>query len=218
MNNIQNLFVSELLKHPGIIAIFIVVLMLKILLLFFPNKRRYRNHRNNTKNQAQLRSQSSKLFADAENLPITATDGLMNQSERKIFQMLLNTLPDPQVSFNALITHAHNIRNSWRRNTVRKNFNTKSVDFVICDKDTFRVIAIVEYDGQGHNNKDDALRDRILQGAGYRIERFNETDTHATIQERFRWLRSGDGPLLLTVGDFPDESPRLQASKDTTVW
>ena len=68
---------------------------------------------------------------------------------------------------------------------VRSKFNAKYVDFVACNKLDLEVFAIVEYDGTGHNSKDDNERDRLLREAGYRVERFSTLDTPQSIRGRF---------------------------------
>lgn len=114
---------------------------------------------------------------------------LLNQSEKHFFQILADELPDhhvfPQVSFNALITHAPWISFLYWKRFVRRSFNTKYVDFVLCEKYDLKVLAVVEYDGTGHRNFDDGLRDELLKSAGYRIERFSYQDTPESIRLRF---------------------------------
>lgn len=113
----------------------------------------------------------------------------MNQSEKFFFQILSEALPQycifPQVSFNALITHASHVDNlSWKY-AIRSKFNTKYVDFVLCSKSDFEVIAIAEYDGGGHRNHADMQRDSMLESVGYRVERFTQQDTIDTVRTRF---------------------------------
>src|SRR5690606_13026308 len=97
---------------------------------------------------------------------------LLNGSEKQLFRALTETLTEhyvfPQVSFNALITHAPWIKYRYWQRFVRQQFNTKYVDFVLCRKTDLKVIAIVEYDGTGHRSHSDERRDALLTCAGYR--------------------------------------------------
>ncbi len=119
---------------------------------------------------------------------IVSCDSIMRSGELRFFRLLGEALPGyhifPQVSFNVLITHAPHIYGSYV-NTVRRKFHHKFVDFVICDRATMKFIAVVEYDGSGHNKKNDAYRDEMLRSVGYRVERFSGTDTLDSIRTRF---------------------------------
>ena len=116
----------------------------------------------------------------------------MNRSEKYCFQILAEALPDyyifPQVSFNALITHSTWIRHLRWQHFVRKQFNTKYVDFVLCRKSDLEVIAIIEYDGSGHIDDYDEQRDYLLMCTGYRIERFTDAVTVDFVKKRFNDL------------------------------
>jgi len=107
--------------------------------------------------------------------------------------ILAEALPEcyvfPQVSFNALITHASWIRHQHLQRAVRQKFNTKYVDFVLCRKADLEVVAVVEFDGTHHSNHDDEQRDRLLADAGYRVERFKGRVTSDMVKARFVDLR-----------------------------
>ena len=113
--------------------------------------------------------------------------GLMRRGEQQCFRLLCEALPDyhvcPQVSFNALVTHSDHVFGTYI-NKVRSRFNWRYVDFVICERTSLDVFAIVEFDGTGHDPKDDAERDAMLVAAGYRVERFTQ-DTLDSIKARF---------------------------------
>lgn len=137
-------------------------------------------------NKYSTRFSSVRPFVFKNNL---ASRRLLNESEKDFFRKLSEALPYyyifPQVSFNALVTHAHWISSlRWQR-FVRRKFNTKYVDFVLCKKSDFEAVAIVEYDGRGHNDDDDERRDEMLKITGYRIERFTGEDTINSIKARF---------------------------------
>lgn len=125
-------------------------------------------------------------FAYGKNL---ISRNLINNSEKRFFQILCEAMPDchvfPQVSFNALVTHAPWIRYLHWERFVRRSFNAKYVDFVVCRKSDFGVVAVVEFDGSGHVNHDDERRDELLKSVGYQIQRFTDHDTLDSVKTRF---------------------------------
>jgi hypothetical protein len=150
--------------------------------------RRSRNTELDDEGKAGLRLVKLDSFSADDSANIVSRP-LLNQGEKRFMGMLLQALPEcfvfVQVSFNALVTHSPKIdQRHWQR-LVRRQFNTKYVDFVLCDKCDMRVIAVVEFDGSGHSKKSDQLRDKILEQAGYRIERFNGTATVEVVRTRF---------------------------------
>jgi hypothetical protein len=145
------------------------------------------------KRESYLRLVKKKSFSPTDKSNF-ASKNLLNNSEKQFFQVLTEALPDyyifPQVSFNALITHASWISKTYWKRSVRMNFNTKYVDFVLCRKSDFGVVAIVEYDGKGHRNHNDEQRDKLLNSVGYRIERFVDGATIEFIRTRFDDLQA----------------------------
>jgi len=125
---------------------------------------------------------------------------LINNSEKRFFKILCEAMPDchvfPQVSFNALVTHAPWIRYLHWERFVRRSFNAKYVDFVLCRKSDFRVVAVVEFDGSGHVNHDDVRRDALLKSVGYQIQRFTDHDTLDTVKTRFNGFEVSNLTLL----------------------
>ncbi len=73
----------------------------------------------------------------------------------------------PQVRLSSLVDERIKGQN-WRG--ALTHVNQKSVDFVVLDKHTFRVLAVIECDDSTHNRKDRIRRDievnRILSEAG----------------------------------------------------
>ena len=63
---------------------------------------------------------------------------------------------------------------------MRTSFNSKYVDFVLCRKSDFEVVAVVEFDGRGHINHNDERRDELLRSVGYQVQRFTSRDTVRT--------------------------------------
>jgi hypothetical protein len=135
-------------------------------------------------------------FAYGKNL---TSRNLVNNSEKRFFQILCEAMPDchvfPQVSFNALVTHAPWITHLHWERFVRRSFNSKYVDFVLCRKSDFGVVAVVEFDGGGHVNHDDERRDELLKSVGYQIQRFTDYDTLDSVKSRFNGLEVS-GPNL----------------------
>jgi very-short-patch-repair endonuclease len=145
-------------------------------------------------------------FAYGKNL---ISRNLINHSEKRFFQILCEAMPDchvfPQVSFNALVTHAPWIRYLHWERFVRRSFNAKYVDFVVCRKSDFGVVAVVEFDGSGHVNHDDERRDELLKSVGYRVERFADGDALQSVKFRFSRLSEAQQGVSNSVVqlDFP---------------
>lgn len=117
---------------------------------------------------------------------------LMTANEREFFGRMARALPDyhvfPQVAFNALLDTQKGM--SWQeRFQTRNRFDRKVADYVICRRDTFEVLAIVELDDRTHRSEKDEQRDAILTGAGYRVIRFqsrakpSEDDIAAVVKQ-----------------------------------
>lgn len=123
---------------------------------------------------------------------------LMGYEERRFFEILQVALPNhhifTQVSFNALLTHAPHLWGDVKRR-VRGNFNHNSADFVVCDKASCEVVAIVEYDGSGHCYDDDARRDAMLTQAGYRVERFGVGYTMEAVRNKMGGFLNIGAPI-----------------------
>lgn len=130
------------------------------------------------------------------------TRNLLNASERAFFHMLEEAVAGrcyifSQVSFNALLTHSPWMRSKQWIFAVRRQFNTKFTDFVLCDKNELKVLAIVEYDGAGHRSNNDRKRDALLRHAGYKVERFTPGVTANILHQRLSgyFLESPQPPL-----------------------
>jgi hypothetical protein len=162
-------------------------------------------HRGRFRKNAQLLNDRATSraapFAYRKNL---ISRNLINNSEKRFFQILCEAMPDchvfPQVSFNALVTHAPWIRYLHWERFVRRSFHAKYVDFVLCRKSDFGVVAVVEFDGSGHVNHDDERRDELLKSVGYQIQRFTDHDTLDSVKTRFNGFESSNLNLTL-LGD-----------------
>ena len=101
---------------------------------------------------------------------------LLTGNEAEFFYRLQRALPGfhvfPQVSFAAFLTDDGQLsRNAqW---AVRARFDRKIADFVVCERGTLKVVALVELDDRLHDAKADRQRDVITKAAGYQT-----TDHH----------------------------------------
>ena len=100
---------------------------------------------------------------------------IMTANETEFFHRLQKALPShhvfPQVSFAAFMTDDGKLTGKARW-SVRARFDRKIADFLICDRETFTVLAIVELDDRTHNAHADRQRDTITEAAGYVTVRF----------------------------------------------
>jgi hypothetical protein len=113
---------------------------------------------------------------------------LLTANEAEFFRRLERALPAyavfPQVSFAALLSDDGTLSPNARW-SVRARFDRKIADFVICDRRTLSVVALVELDDSTHNASADRQRDAITKAAGYQTFRFSsrkkptEVELHA---------------------------------------
>ncbi len=101
--------------------------------------------------------------------------GLMRPNEQEFFGRLTRALPEyhifSQVALNALLDAKEGLH--WRDRLITRNhFDRKIADYVICARQTFDVVAIVELDDITHDTEKDEKRDAMLKEAGYRIIRY----------------------------------------------
>jgi hypothetical protein len=116
---------------------------------------------------------------------------LVTSNETEFFHRLQRALPSywvfPQVSFAAFMTDdgklAHNVR--W---SVRAKFDRKIADFVICERGSLRIVALIELDDRTHDAAADRKRDALTKAAGYQTLRFqsNQKPTEAQIADLFQ--------------------------------
>lgn len=102
----------------------------------------------------------------------------MSRTEAEFFKRLDSVVSDryfvfPQVHLSALLDH-HVKGQDW--NIAFRHINGKSVDFVLCDKETLRPAYAIELDDFTHNRSDRAERDveveRIFSEAQLPLVRF----------------------------------------------
>ena len=116
---------------------------------------------------------------------------LMTENERAFFHTMQRALPGhhvfPQVSFAAFLTDDGKLaqRERW---AVRSRFDRKIADFVVCDRQTCDVVALVELDDRTHSVAGDRNRDELTKAAGYQTIRFlsRQKPTESEIAALFR--------------------------------
>ena len=114
----------------------------------------------------------------------------MTPNELEFFHWLQQALPEfsvfPQVSFAAILTDDGKLSKKARW-SVRSRFDRKIADFVICDRGTVRVRALIELDDRTHKVSSDRQRDAITKAAGYQTFRFksNQKPSFAEIAATF---------------------------------
>ena len=112
---------------------------------------------------------------------LTATRGnqvvakpLLTVRERDALLELEQTFPQfrvyPQVAMGALIQVRKGLSPATRT-AIRNRFDRKVVDFVLEDRSTGEVVALVELDDRTHDAEKDRRRDALTRAAGYRTFR-----------------------------------------------
>jgi hypothetical protein len=131
---------------------------------------------------------------------------LMTENEKAFFRTLQRALSGhqvfPQVSFAAFLTDDGKLTQQ-KRWAVRSRFDRKIADFVVCDRNTLEIVAIIELDDRTHSSAADRKRDELTKAAGYQTIRFQskQKPTEAEIAALFK--HSG----ALSVSKQPD-NPR----------
>ena len=112
-------------------------------------------------------------FADLRRKPI------LTEHEKGFFPCLLDALPQyhifPQVSLDAVMEPAAGLSNGATC-SLRNSFSQKHPDFVICEKGSLKVVAVVELDDSWHDAEKDAQRDKMLDAVNYPVLRFSDKD------------------------------------------
>jgi very-short-patch-repair endonuclease len=101
---------------------------------------------------------------------------ILTPNELEFFNRLRHAVPHllvfPQMAMSAIVTDDGRLR-SRARWKLRARFDRKICDYVVCDRQQLRVIAIVELDDILHNPIADRARDAVTTAAGYRTFRFS---------------------------------------------
>ena len=124
-----------------------------------------------------LKQNSKKLYK------YQAKQYFMTKSENDFFRMLNNVAGDryfifPQVHLSAILDEKIKGQN-WK--AAFKHINGKSVDYVLCDRQTLKPVYAVELDDYTHTYKNRQERDQevecMFQSAGIPLVRFNDYKT-----------------------------------------
>lgn len=190
------------MKQMEILVLLVVVVL--VASVFIPKQKRSRRRGQRPRSEPKLGDENPKR-------PSIVARHIMGQGEQRFFRLLNECLPDhyifPQMSLNALLQQAPHIFGSEYITNVRRQFHHKYVDFVVCSKQDMKVVYIIEYDGEGHDSKDDDMRDEMLAAADYRVVRFHPSDDADSVKER---LGVRSEPVLSSGG-----SASIAADDDT---
>lgn len=113
----------------------------------------------------------------AGRLPVVAKP-LMTASERQILALLEGAVPHARVHakvcMSAIVKTAQGL-SQRERMSVRGRFSQKMIDFVLEDRATGRIIALVEHGKRQTSSEERAKRDAITRAAGYLSIRLPDT-------------------------------------------
>jgi hypothetical protein len=122
---------------------------------------------------------------------------LLTANEAEFFHRLQRALPGfhvfPQVSFAAFLTDDGQLsrKAKW---AVRARFDRKVADFVICNRHTLNIVAVIELDDRMHSAQADRQRDAMTKAAGYRTIRYqsrqkpSQAEIAALFQHAQAWM------------------------------
>ena len=147
----------------------------------------------------------------APHTPRVRAKPLLTERERGARAIIERVLPHArvhvQVSMGALLQTERGF-NRAETMRARNKFSQKIVDFVIEDRTSGAVLALVELDDRSHDNIRDRVRDAMTASAGYRTIRLpaGRVD-HADIAARLQSLQPG----IATVAHSPLSAERQSA-------
>jgi hypothetical protein len=100
---------------------------------------------------------------------------LLTANEIEFYGRLQTALPDfhifPQVAFRAILRPGSG-GDSPRYAAESGRIGAKHCDFLICERQSFAIIAIIELDDRSHDPDKDARRDAMTAAAGYPTLRY----------------------------------------------
>jgi hypothetical protein len=124
---------------------------------------------------------------------------ILSANELEFFHRLTRALPNhhifPQVAANALL-RVDDAVNRKRYHAVRNRFAQKHVDFTVCEKESLRVVALIELDDRTHRAEKDKARDALFGQAGYFTHRF-ESRRKPSEQEIAALFYSAPEPAIM---------------------
>lgn len=122
---------------------------------------------------------------------------LLTSNETEFFHRLMRALPSywvfPQVSFAAFLTDDGKLARNARW-SLRARFDRKIADFVVCERGSLKIVALIELDDSTHSASADRKRDALTKAAGYQTLRFQsrQKPTEAEIAALFRHAQAWD--------------------------
>lgn len=125
---------------------------------------------------------------------------LMTRRERAVIQIIERSYPwvrvHSQVPMGALIRPKRGLSRSAHQSW-RGRYSQKIIDYVLEERETGHVLALVELDDRTHNASKDAARDRLTAAAGYLTIRLpaGEQPTTANIRRRLGNALGQTGPF-----------------------
>ncbi|MDP9090212.1 MAG: DUF2726 domain-containing protein [Pseudomonadota bacterium] len=108
--------------------------------------------------------------------PLEAKSHLLTESERALYQRLVQILPGHIVLAQVQLLQVLNFKRGQRTQAILNRFNQLSLDFLILNPDT-SIVAVVELDDATHtreaSRQADARKDHALKSAGVPLIRWN---------------------------------------------
>lgn len=132
---------------------------------------------------------------------------ILTDNEREFFQRLQQALPTmhvfPQVAANAILKVESGVSRKEHYST-RGQFSQLHVDFVVCERESLNVMAVIELDDRTHNAEKDKKRDGYFEQAGHKVIRYPSKNkpTVAQIEAQFAQLLGTDNTVT-GEGAFP---------------
>ncbi|WP_247549255.1 DUF2726 domain-containing protein [Ralstonia solanacearum] len=127
---------------------------------------------------AIAKSKRGAAVASGVKLPQLASKStVMDKWEAELYERLVVALKTchvfPQVAMSAFLKEAD------RRSGGRGSFSQKYVDFLVCERHTFKPLYVIELDGRSHGSAaakaKDAKRDAMLATAGIPVKRYTSS-------------------------------------------
>ena len=132
---------------------------------------------------AIAKSKRGMLASKTQAALLASKPALMDKWEAELYERLVVALKAshvfPQVAMSAFLREAE------RRNGGRNAFAQKYVDFLVCERRTFRPLYVIELDGRSHGSDKakakDAERDAMLASAGIPVRRYTSSKIDFTV-------------------------------------
>jgi len=141
---------------------------------------------------------------------------ILTDNEREFFYRLQRALPDfhvfPQVAASAILQVSPTASRSDHY-SLFGTFAQKRVDYVICERDSLAVIALIELDDRSHDSSKDKKRDALFSEAGYQVIRFDSRRKPSKKQIEDYFARLVGLPVLPPMPELRiPETPKTEES------